>query len=900
MATTTERITQAVRQVLAKGDDGLRITQAVRQVFGKGADGLRITQAIRQVMFTSDRPATPSIVSASGHTADSVDLGFSTYYHPGGEAHATTRLQVQLAGAGSFTSLVQDNYLGAVELATVSGLAGVTYYEVRMAYGDAEGDYSDWSNTYLFVTTSTPSVSPGGTFDWDDWAQLWNISDSYYTNQGYFSPGGWSGPIDWDPFEPYEGCYDTLTELISAGYTKDLKYNGNVGSFGRLMGPPSILANTVVGANTGVNVATKFSFYSWEAGYSWERYWDCELAFSGVGALICGTTEAPDPQDGWNVWRQAVTWPKTAVYQGIIAYLQPGFSFPYVPCTCWTPQGIAEWANQLLMTCDHYGIGLHTSFHVEVWHDGLRRKAYSIELPWYVAYASTRPRCTEPSPGNPLWQCQHAPWYAVRLKVEKDLVTDPTGKTHNIQASITSPPLSDGEVTDRGHIYVDGQWGLGEAALPNEAGPWDIDEVWVGGNEETAPGEGDGGLYCGWSGLMSNRWTGATSNIFSGGTIYKDFTATVLSTLECGDPCDAESLPDKTPLFPEPTEVDFFLQPCPPDMETADKELYLGEKGTPGGLYKFGGYEVAEGRQLVARLQPNPVHPAGVEGVCHFKNLVITVEHISDIQISIVPILNGERLDQYAQEDVFIGPGDRSKLRRYEMPLWREFEDEVVEGTADNRFTYGLRGTFFTFDMTIVDLCGVGLQLPGVWLDFDVVQEDQGTGVVYTQDLLRAPVFVPTGQVFMGTKGYNRLLKAESGVTDDGVVVEARSHSNPVAPAGAAGECHFKAVVLTVSRWNANAMDLVFTPYLDGEPMAPITINYKATTGPVVEVTEIDLAQSFRHDGADATDRLTYGLRGAWFSARVDTGSGLQEWLGIEGCVLDYDVVQESLQRDVR
>ena len=168
-------------------------------------------------------------------------------------------------------------------------------------------------------------------------------------------------------------------------------------------------------------------------------------------------------------------------------------------------------------------------------------------------------------------------------------------------------------------------------------------------------------------------------------------------------------IPEASPVLVSP-----MLKPCPPDMETADKELYLGGSASPGALFQFGGYEVSEGRQIVATIRPNPMAPAGVDGTCHFKNLVVVCEHYSDIQIGVVPILNGERLDQYAQEEFFVGPGDRSAMHRYEVPLYREFEDATVEGTEDNRFTHGLRGTYFTFEMTVLDLCGIGLQLPGV------------------------------------------------------------------------------------------------------------------------------------------------------------------------------------------
>jgi hypothetical protein len=387
----------------------------------------------------------------------------------------------------------------------------------------------------------------------------------------------------------------------------------------------------------------------------------------------------------------------------------------------------------------------------------------------------------------------------------------------------------------------------------------------------------------------------------TGGTVFKDFVVTEIETDNCDTPCDAEyipgddEIPEPQPLNPAPA-----VSPCPPDQETADKELYLGGHASPGAIFQFGGYEVEAGRQITARITPNAVAPAGYGGECHFKRLVVVAEHFSDLRIGVTPILNGEKLTQYAQEDLFVGPGDRSKLQRYEVPLYRAFEDSVVEGDDDDRFKYGLRGAYFSFEMVIVDLCGIGLQLPGVWLEYDVVRESQNTGIVYTEELQRVPVFVPSGQTFLGTKGYNRLLKAASGNTDDGIQVEARVFTNPVAPVGAGGECHFKRISLTVKRWNSSDMDLKVMPYVDGEPLGPITVNYKATTGPVQEVTELDLSSYYRRLGADGIERFRHGLRGAWFHAKIETGSGLQDWLSFDGFDLDYDVVRESLQRDVR
>lgn len=503
------------------------------------------------------------------------------------------------------------------------------------------------------------------------------------------------------------------------------------------------------------------------------------------------------------------------------------------------------------------------------------------------------------------------PFYGIRLRVEHDYATDPTGKTHTIKVNVSTPTTQAYGVVDGAGIRAGADPSDVTADLPDDT--WMIEETWVGGHEESTPGAGDGGLRVGWSGYGSRRPTGAVSNRLSGITVFKNLTVLELDDSWASTPCDAV-VPD--PPTPPPEEPDppvtanpspGVLSPCPPAVDSAASELFLGGSSyyddypvVYGEVLQFGGYEVQAGSQIVARIRPNPIAPMGFGGEALFHRLVVVAEHFSDLQIAVTPILNGERLDQYSQEEVFFGSGEEWNMRRFEVPLYRAFEDAVVEGAAQDRFKYGLRGTYLTFEMIITDLCGIGLQLPGVWVEWEPVRESHNTGIIYTEDLQVSPITIPSGQVFMGTKGANRLLKAGSGTTDDGETVQARAFSNPVSPEGEAGECEFRRISLTVTRWNGSDMDLVVTPYVDGQPMAPVTINYKATTAPVKEVTEVDLGEYYSRAGGDAIERFRYRRRGAWAHLQVDTGSGLQEWLTLEGGEIEFDVVREGLQKDVR
>lgn len=838
-------------------------------------------------------PARPSITSVSNISANNADVTSSPFDPSWGQAHQGTRYQVQRAG-GDWTNLVYDSgWLGAVTTHTVQNLEALECYQVRAKYRDANLVESYWGYAYYFCAGA--QEQPAGDFDWNDWAQLWNIGDARYGDV-YLGPGGWSGPIQWDFFGT--GPYGRWT---------DSGYNGNAGAFGRLMGPPSVLANKAIGPNSGVNVASKVSWYSTQAGFSWERWWECEFARAGVAAMVCGTCEPLYPALGWDLWApySQSNWPCTSDMQGVFAYIEPHYSFPYIPCFCWPSTGLVEGSHPLLHACAHYGLAMSADLVVEVWFNGVKVKSKRYSLPWKVTFSQSYP--VQKGSGSLAvgldveYICRFFPWYGVRLKVWKDFAVDPTGKTHRIQAAVSTPLTSmhrrDTDYPDTGAFFqVEGEWGTGQADLPPEDGPWQIDETWVGGNEESVPGAGDGGLYCGWTGYGADRWTGAVPDKTGGGNVFRGFTALALDTSNCNTPCDADSLvPEVPPLEPPEYELIPGRQPCPPEVEGAFQGLFLGGNASAASIFQFGGYEVENGRAIRARIRPNPIAPEGYGGECLFKNLFVVVEHISDITVSVVPVLNGERLDRYGHERTFIGPGDRPALRRYRIPLHRAFKDPVVGGIDDERFRHGLRGTFFTFEMEILDLCGIGLQLPGVWLEYVPVREREGTGVVYTEDLLRVPAFVPSGQTFMGVKGANRVLKAASGTTDDEIQVEARAFANPVAPLGASGECEFRSVSLVVTRWNANDMDLKVLPYVDGEPLAPVTVHYKATTAPVTEITQVQITQYFRREGADAVERFRYHPRGAWFHLKVETGSGLQEWLTLEGGELHWEPVRESL-----
>ena len=793
---------------------------------GKGIDAHYLT-----LLSGDSQPYQPAISSVSPLTGETGTVNGTAYSHNAGRAHAGSQVQVRLQGASDWSSLVTDTgEVAASESVPIDGMEILKWHEARLRYKDEDDVWSPWSPTFAFQTTDV--ADSGIPFEWADWAQIWNIEQAVYFG-AFVGPGGWH-KIN---FTPDASCPNP--------------YNGRVASFGRLLGPPSALVYTP-SPNRGADVKCRIGWWSSAGGYSWERYYDCELARAGLVASACGSATANSPQAAHDVWNP-YEWTLSDDFQGVFAYIEPQFAWPYNNCL--VPDG-PYWGDAPAW------------LYVDVYHAGELAKRWKVELPERIVFSSYS------STGS----CCHYPWWGLRLKMWHDYGADAEGKTHRIQVSYTKP--SDD---------------VGTASLPSDATPWTHDITWVGGHDETSPGDGDGGLRCGYSGYGGDRWTGANTTNTYGATVYRDFLLDIIEEAFCGAPCDADYIPELTPIIPPPPVPAPFSAPCPPVEEGEFQSVYLGGKDE-GSLFQFGGYEVEAGRNVVAKIQPNAVAPAGYGGECHFKSVVVAVEHIGDISIGLTPILTGEVLTAYTQEELFVGPGDRVQIRRYEVPLYRGFEDGVVEGTVDDRFKYGLRGAFFSVLIEVVDICGLGLNLSGIEIDYDTARESQATGIVYTEHLLRTPAFQSTGGAFIG--GAPGLLKAGIGTTDDGAVAQARVVTNPVAPQGIGGECVFNRIPITVTRWNAADMDLFVTPIIDGHEMASVTVHYKATTAPVTEVTEVQITEYYTRE--DGIEQFRYRPRGAWLAVKIETGDGLQDWLTIEGVELDYDVARESMTKDVR
>lgn len=145
------------------------------------------------------------------------------------------------------------------------------------------------------------------------------------------------------------------------------------------------------------------------------------------------------------------------------------------------------------------------------------------------------------------------------------------------------------------------------------------------------------------------------------------------------------------------------------------------------------------------------------------------------------------------------------------------------------------------------------------------------------------------------------VLQTNVGFQDNGVDYVPLAKSNPVAPAGAAGEVEFKNVYITIT--HSMEVDIRLTPIVDfvpldgtgGQPDERLTFSLPdlTATGRLTERFEMGLSIPFPLTGPE---RIRTGLRGAWFQLQAEAISGLADGdLIFDQIELEYEVVRESV-----
>jgi len=288
-------------------------------------------------------------------------------------------------------------------------------------------------------------------------------------------------------------------------------------------------------------------------------------------------------------------------------------------------------------------------------------------------------------------------------------------------------------------------------------------------------------------------------------------------------------------------------------------------------------------------LKPNPVAPGGLSASCLFKNLYLAVTGHTGGWIKVTPVVNGEVLDDEAAAFAVPYDEDVSTLRRYEIPLTREYDPG---GGVVSRA--GVVGTWFTCEIEVIDAFGCGrLEIVGVEVEYVVLNYDN-MGLSFTGETMSDPARSPSITFFVAGEG-SSILRGGVGIQDDGADYGILLQTNEVAPAGVGGECLFEAIHIAVTRNNDAEWTVTITPIIDGVDQEPVEITYDASSDVVTEHEYVSLAQPYKVDGVEVSK---YYPRGAWFALRIEADDIPSGDFTFEEPELGYEVLTES-QKDV-
>lgn len=336
--------------------------------------------------------------------------------------------------------------------------------------------------------------------------------------------------------------------------------------------------------------------------------------------------------------------------------------------------------------------------------------------------------------------------------------------------------------------------------------------------------------------------------------------------------------------------VDYFDDDLCPGVNPTDSlgdvlRVFMGTAGADGIVRLNQGHQEMD-VTIEAVLRPNPIAPEGIGGRCLFQNVYFTAEGNTGGLIRFTPVMDGELLTD--EEIIFAVPADGTNrsLHRFEIPLSRKYEVAAAEVSRA-----GIMGTWFTFEMEILDAFGCGrIEISGVEVEY-VPMTESVVGQVFTGESLSAPLSLsPTSWFLAGQGG---VWRGAQGIDDAGADMPVHAKTVEVAPAGIGGECLFQNIYLGLTRFNALDWDIDVTGILDGVALETETITLEGVAAPVTEVLEISLAQPYKIDGVEQS---RYHPRGAWLAILVEAAEGPDKEVIFEGPELEYEVLTESLE----
>jgi hypothetical protein len=152
--------------------------------------------------------------------------------------------------------------------------------------------------------------------------------------------------------------------------------------------------------------------------------------------------------------------------------------------------------------------------------------------------------------------------------------------------------------------------------------------------------------------------------------------------------------------------------------------------------------------------------------------------------------------------------------------------------------------------------------------------------------------------LFLGEGGGNRLLLADQGSHDDGVVVVARVENVPAGP-GIGGEAIFPALFLTITGTGKATIDIV--PIISGADELGEPFEYELESQQITTDASLERVSRPKVIGlslplvVNGVEVARFSPRGTWFRARITAVVHDDGDLILEGQGVEMEVVRESL-----
>jgi hypothetical protein len=319
-----------------------------------------------------------------------------------------------------------------------------------------------------------------------------------------------------------------------------------------------------------------------------------------------------------------------------------------------------------------------------------------------------------------------------------------------------------------------------------------------------------------------------------------------------------------------------------------------GGSGASSGGYTSGGDAILEldrmavddqGYDYTSKLTPTEIFPAGAAGEALFKAVYISLEAICPTTFDLTPILNGRRLDTITVSVPGRALTDEPDVWRVEVPLVEKYLDGGTE-----RFRYGLRGTFFTFELSVIPS---EADVTFAFLEADVavqVLRESQPGIVFYEEALVAPTCGLTEYEFFGQREGDGIAQP-GGEQDFGTDFENVLYMHATMPGGAPGEAMFPFLYLLVTRNNSQPVTVTVTPYLDTYALPQETVTLAAVSDPVSDVHEVAVD---REAYTAYIERFKYSPRGIRMAFKFELSGVRGGEVIFEHAEIQAQVLRES------